>query len=124
MNIVSFLNLNLAAEILHNTDGTLHEDVIEGSVIKILEIKINPSVSDNSVEKLSTSINCDDTENKKCEPDYVNSNVDNSYLKVSVHKAHLSVDGIRLSVKILWNIVKDDRPTEDWIGFYRIGTFL
>lgn len=83
---------------------------------------VNPNTNDvDSVECLSSSFNNSTPKNKNSEPVYVNSDVDNTYLKVSVNKVHLSDDGIRLSVKILWNIPKDARQTEDWIGYFRLG---
>lgn len=87
-------------------------------------MKINPSTNDDSIEKLSSFIENSSTKNNKCEPVYVNSDVDNTYLKVFINEVHLSEDGIRLSIKVLWNILKDDRQTEDWIGYYRLGLYL
>lgn len=97
------------------------DNVTEESIVKILEVRINPN--DDSVEKLSTSVNNSTPQHKKNEPVYVNSDVDNTYLKVSINKVHLSEDGIRLSVKVLWNIVKDEQQTNDWIGCYKLGLY-
>lgn len=120
MFIVSFLNLNLAAEILPSPIKILRE-----TVLNILEVKINPSTfNDGTVEKLSTSTTINNTPlNSKSEPVYVNSDVNNSYLKVFVTKVHLLECGIRVSLKVLWNILKDDNSTEDWIGYYLTGSY-
>jgi len=85
--------------------------------------KINTITNDDPVEKLSESTNNNTTQNNKSEPVYVNSDVDNTYIKVSINDVHFSEDGIRLSVKVLWNILKDDRQTEDWIGYYTLGLY-
>lgn len=98
--------------------------VTEENVISILDVKINPSTNNDSVEELSTSINNSTSQNNKSEPVYVNSDVDNTYLKVSIYKVHLSDDGIRLSVKVSWNVLKDERQTEDWIGYYTLGLYF
>lgn len=96
----------------------------EGTILSILDVqKINSNTNDDSVEKLSKSTN-NISQNKKSEPVYVNSNVDNTYIKVSINKVYLSEDGIRLSIKVLWNVLKDDRQTEDWIGYYILGLYL
>lgn len=117
-------NLNLAAEIIRSPDEILQEDkVTEVSVINKLKVRIDPNTNNDSGEK-STSINNSTPKTNKIEPVYVNSDVDNTYLKVSIIKVHLSEDGIRLSVKVLWNILKDDRQTEDWIGYYTLGLYL
>lgn len=100
------------------------ETISEESVVNILEVKINPNTNDDSVENLSTSVNNSILKNNKNEPVYVNSDVDNTYLKVFINKVHLSEDGLRLSIKVLWNIVKDDRQTEDWIGCYKLGSYI
>jgi len=100
------------------------EAISEESVVNILEVRINPNTDDDSVENLSTSVNNSVLKNNKNEPVYVNSDVDNTYLKVFINKVHLSEDGLRLSVKVLWNIVKDDRQTEDWIGCYKLGSCI
>jgi len=103
----------------------LQEDnVSEEYVVNILEVRFNPITDDDSIENLSTSINNSIPKNNKNEPVYVNSDVDNSYLKVSINKVHLTEDGIRLSIKVLWNIVKDDRHTKDWIGCYKLGSYI
>jgi len=86
--------------------------------------KINTITNDDPVEKLSKSTNNNTPQNNKSEPVYVNSDVDNTYIKVSINEVHLSEDGIRLSVKVLWNVLKDDRQTEDWIGYYTLGLYL
>lgn len=123
--IVSFLNLNLAAEILPNPIIILREDFTDETVLNILEVKINPSTfNDATVQTLSTSTTINNTPlNSKSESVYVNSDVSNSYLKVFVTKVHLLECGIRLSLKVLWNILKDDKPTEDWIGYYLTGSY-
>jgi len=100
------------------------ETISEKSVVNILEVKINPNTNDDSVKNLSTSVNNSILKNNKKEPVYVNSDVDNTYLKVFINKVHLSEDGLRLSIKVLWNIVKDDRQTEDWIGCYKLGSYI
>lgn len=100
------------------------ENVSEESVVNILEVRINQNTNDDSIENLSTSINNSIPKNNKNEPVYVNSDVDNTYLKVYINKVHLSEDGIRLSVKVLWNIVKGDRQTKDWIGCYKLGSYI
>lgn len=87
-------------------------------------MKINPNINDDSIEKLSSFIENCSTKNNKSEPVYVNSEVDNTYLKVFVNEVNLLEDGLRLSIKVLWNILKDDRQTEDWIGCYKIGLYL
>lgn len=96
------------------------ESITEETVISILEVKINSDINNDSVKELSTSINST-TQNNKSEPVYVNSDVDNTYLKVSFNKVYISEDGIRLSVKVSWNVLRDDRQTEDWIGYYTLG---
>lgn len=88
-----------------------------------MEVK-NQSINDDSVEKSSTSINSITSINNRSEPVYVNSDVNNTYLKVSINNIVLSEDGIRLSIKLLWNILNDDRQTEDWIGYYKLGLYL
>lgn len=100
------------------------ENVSEEYVVNILEVRINPNTYDDSIENLSTSINNSIPKNNKNEPVYVNADVDNSYLKASINKIHLFEDGIRLSIKVLWNIVKDDRQTKDWIGCYKLGSYI
>lgn len=105
-------------------DLILQEDVTNGTVLNIVEEKVNPCINDDSVEKSSISIYNSFSQNNKNEPVYVNSDVDNTYLKVSVSKVHFSENGIRLSIKVLWNILKDERQTEDWIGYYIIGLNL
>jgi len=100
------------------------ENVSEESVVNILEVRINPNTNDDSIENLSTSVNNSIPKNNKNEPVYVNSDVDNTYLKVSINKVHLSEDGVRLSIKVLWNIVKDARQTKDWIGCYKLGSYI
>lgn len=103
----------------------MQEDkVTTGSVINLSEVRIDPNTHDDTDEKLSTSINNRTPKINKNEPVYVNSDVDNTYLKVSIIKVHLSENGIRLSVKIVWNILKDDRQTEDWIGYYSLGLYI
>lgn len=103
----------------------MQEDhVSEETVISTLEVRVNPSTNDDSVEELSTSITDEIHQNNKTEPVYVNSDVDNTFLKVSVNKVNLTEDGFRISVKVSWNIVKDDRTTEDWIGCYKSGSYL
>lgn len=86
-------------------------------------MRINPTTNDDSIEKFPSFIESCPTKNNKCEPVYVNSDVDNTYLKIFFNEVHLSKDGIRLSIKVLWNILKDDRQTEDWIGYYRLGLY-
>lgn len=88
-----------------------------------MEVK-NQSINDDSVEKLPTIINNNTSKNDRSEPVYVNSDVDNTYLKVFINNIVLSEDGIRLSIKLLWNILNDDRQTEDWIGYYKLGLYL
>lgn len=85
-------------------------------------MKINSNTNDLA-EKLSTSINNSVNKYNESEPVYVNSDVDNTYLKVTVNKVHLSesADCIKLSVNVLWSVPKDDRQTKDWIGYYRLG---
>lgn len=113
----------LAAEILQSPDDILQEDnITEETVISTLEVRVNSSTNDDSVEELSKSITDEIPQNNKAEPVYVNSAVDNTFLKVSVIKVNLSEDGIRISVKFSWNIVKDDKTTEDWIGCYKSGS--
>jgi len=103
----------------------LQEDnVSEESVVNILEVRINPNTNDDSIEKWSPSVNNNIPKNNKNEPVYVNSVVDNTYLKVSINKVYISEDGIRLSIKVLWNIIKDDRQTKDWIGCYKLGSYI
>lgn len=107
-----------------NPDGISKEDIVtEESIINILEVK-NQSINDDSVEKSSTCINDSTSKNDRNEPVYVNSDVDNTYLKVSINNIVLSEDGIRLSIKLLWNILNDDRQTEDWIGYFKLGLYL
>lgn len=119
-----FSNLNLAADILRSPDRILQDDkTTEVSVINILNIRTD-SDSNNDSSEISTSIKNSIYKTNKIEPIYVNSNVDNTYIKVSIIKVHLSEDGIRLSVKVFWNILKDDRQTEDWIGCYTLGLYL
>lgn len=101
----------------------MQEDVIVGTVINILEVKINPNtLNDNSIEKSTFSDNIT-PKNSQSEPVYVNSDVNNTYLKIFISKVHLSEYGIRLSIKVLWNILKNDRTTEDWIGYYITGLY-
>lgn len=111
-----FLNLNLAADILP-------EEVTDKTDLNIPIVKINSSAFDGcTVKILSTSKTISKNPSSyKSEPLYVNSNVNNSYLKVRVTKVDLLERGIRLSLKVLWNIVKNDRQTEDWIGCYLSG---
>lgn len=88
-------------------------------------MKINPNTSnDNSIKKLSTFSDDITPKNSQSEPVYVNSDVNNTYLKVFINKVNLSEYGIRLSIKVLWNILKNDRTTEDWIGYYITGSYL
>lgn len=87
-------------------------------------MKINPNTSnDNSNEKLSIFSDNITPKNSQSEPVYVNSDVNNTYLKVFINKVHLSEYGIRLSIKVVWNILKNDRTTEDWIGYYITGSY-
>jgi len=92
--------------------------------VNILEVRINPNTNDDSVEKLSTSVNNSIPKNNKNEPVYVNSDVDNTYLKISINKVHIFEDGIRLSIKVLWNVVRDDRHTKDWVGCFKLGSYI
>lgn len=96
----------------------------EESVISVLDVKINPNTNNDSVEELLISINNSTTQNNKSEPVYVNSVVDNTYIKVSIYKVYLSDDGIRLSVKVSWNVHRDERQTDDWIGYYTLGLYF
>lgn len=92
--------------------------------MNILEVRINPNTNDDSVEKSSTSVNSSIPKNNKNEPVYVNSDVDNTYLKISINKVHIFEDGIRLSIKVLWNVVRDDRQTKDWVGCFKLGSYI
>lgn len=88
-----------------------------------MEVK-NQNINDDSVGKSSTCINDTISKNDRNEPVYVNSDVDNTYLKVSINNIVLSEDSIRLSIKLLWNILNDGRQTEDWIGYYKLGMYV
>lgn len=124
INSAFYLKFNLAAEILPSPDGILLEDVTNGTVLNIVKVRINSSLNDDSVEDFQTSVYKSFSQNNKSEPVYVNSDVNNSFLKVSVKKVNSSENGIRVSIEVSWNILKDDRETEDWIGYYIIGLYL
>lgn len=89
--------------------------------MNILEVRINPNTDNDPVENLSISVNNSIPKN---EPVYVNSDVDNTYLKISINKVHIFEDGIRLSIKVLWNVVKDDRQTKNWVGCFKLGLYI
>lgn len=99
-------------------------NVTEETVVSTLKVKINSNTNYGSIEKLSKSASNNTPQHNQSEPVYVNSDVDNTYIKVSINKVYLSEDGIRLSVNVLWNILKDGRQTEDWIGYYILGLYL
>lgn len=87
-----------------------------------MEVK-NSYTNDDSIQKLSSCINNSTSKSDNNEPLYVNFDVDNTYLKVSINNIVLSEDFIRLSLKIFWNIPNDDRQTKDWIGYYKLGLY-